>query len=279
VALCRQWNARQPAFESRCSRPARCHFFPPKFLPRPAPRSFFLPRAPCAPAPLPWQQQMVSRPSTWTALAPARSSSTAPSWCRDRRLGPSRPTGTNARRRGCGSESQQQRLAAAAPHRHGAATVDSDRGAASRPANARRGCGSHMMLQTWTRTAPAAARSRRAWCTGRSRCRDCRLDAAATVDSDGPGDSWQPEQPRDRSDGSGPASSTVTVTDCRLGRPVQPPNMVPQHVTVWMLTPHYNAPGCSAILTFATKKLSTAHMDKRRRPKSPFVRAVLIELS
>ena len=48
-----------------------------------------------------------------------------------------------------------------------------------------------------------------------------------------------------------------------------------------MLTPHYDAFRCSPMLTFATKKLSTAHKDKRRKPnsESPFVRAVLIELS
>ena len=49
--------------------------------------------------------------------------------------------------------------------------------------------------------------------------------------------------------------------------------------TVWMLTPHYDAFRCSPMLTFATKKLSTEHKDKRRKPNSPFVCAVLIELS
>ena len=53
------------------------------------------------------------------------------------------------------------------------------------------------------------------------------------------------------------------------------------NVTVWMLTTNYDAPRCyyPAMLTFATKKLSTAQKDKMRKPISPFVRAVLIELS
>ena len=50
-------------------------------------------------------------------------------------------------------------------------------------------------------------------------------------------------------------------------------------VTVWMLTPHYDAPQCSPMLTFATKKLSTVQKDKRQKPNSPFVRAFSIELS
>ena len=50
-------------------------------------------------------------------------------------------------------------------------------------------------------------------------------------------------------------------------------------VTVWMFTPHYDAFQCSPMLTFATKKLSTEQKDKRRKQNSPFVCAVLIELS
>ena len=45
-------------------------------------------------------------------------------------------------------------------------------------------------------------------------------------------------------------------------------------VAVWMLTPHYDAFLCSPMLIFATKKLSTAQKDKRRKPISPFVSAV-----
>ena len=46
-------------------------------------------------------------------------------------------------------------------------------------------------------------------------------------------------------------------------------------VTVWMLSPHYDAFRCSPMLTFPTKKLSTqaAQKDKERKTNSHFVRA------
>ena len=41
-------------------------------------------------------------------------------------------------------------------------------------------------------------------------------------------------------------------------------------VTLWMLTPHYDAFRCSLMLTFATKKLSTVQKGQKAEADFPF---------